>query len=276
MIEQDAVKSSNASPESNNVLMAPRARRGERHYARAIRQMLSTTLTYALPSHIADEVTLELGFSLRRALYSRKTRLRLARLEDCRVNIGCGDRPTPGWVNIELKSTAETLFWDCRRGLPFSDDRVTAIYSEHVFEHFHLETDAKLFLADCLRCLRPGGILRIVVPDAGAYLQAYTQSWERLAALTPLEETRDGWREKRTNYKGLTNVYSTKMQLINEVFRQGSQHKYAYDEETLLLILREAGFSNVIRQSLGVSVDQDMAPDSEARKAESLYVEAIK
>jgi predicted SAM-dependent methyltransferase len=276
MIEQDAVKSSKTSRESNNVLMAPRARRGERHYARAMRQMLSTTLSHALPSHIADEVALELGFSLRRVLYSRTTRLRLARLEDCRVNIGCGDRPTPGWVNIELKATAQTYFWDCRRGLPFRDNTVAAIYCEHVFEHFHPETEARLFLCDCLRSLRPGGVLRIVVPDAGAYLYAFTQSWERLAALTPLERTHEGWREKRMNYHGLTNVYSTKMQLVNEVFRQGSQHKYAYDDETLLLVLREAGFSDATRQSFGVSLEKDMAPDSEARRAESLYVEAVK
>ncbi len=66
------------------------------------------------------------------------------------------------------------------------------------------------------------------------------------------------------------------MQVINEVFRQGNQHKYAYDEETLLLVLRDAGFSNVIRQSFGISLDHDMAPDSEARKTESVYVEGVK
>ena len=240
------------------------------------RRLVSAALAHVLPSHLASEVALELGFSLRRALYSRTTRLRLARLDGCRVNVGCGYRPTPGWVNIELKSTAETYFWDCRRHLPFSDARVTAIYCEHVFEHFHPDTEATFFLRECLRCLRSGGVLRIVVPDAGAYLHAYSQSWEQLAALSSLEQTREGWRETRYNYKGLNNVYRTHMQLINEVFRQGDQHKYAYDEETLLLVLREAGFSNVIRQNFGSSLDREMAPDNEARKTESLYVEGVK
>ena len=67
---------------------------------------------------------------------------------------------------------------------------------------------------------------RIVVPDAGAYLRAFGQSWERLAAISQLEQTQEGWREKRYNYKGIINVYHTQMQLINEVFRQGNQHKY--------------------------------------------------
>ena len=258
------------------MMAAPLARRGERHYAGAILRMVATTLAHVMPSHVADEVAIEVGFWLRRALYSRRTQLRLAKSDGYRVNVGCGNRPTPGWVNIELKSTAQTFFWDCRRGLPFLDNRVTAIYCEHVFEHFHPETEAKLFVRDCLRCLRPGGVLRIVVPDAGAYLHAYTQNWERLAALTPLQQTQEGWREKRINYKGLTNVYRTKMQLVNEVFRQGNKHKYAYDEETLILVLREAGFANVVHQSFGISIDKDMVPDSEARKTESLYVEAVK
>jgi predicted SAM-dependent methyltransferase len=261
---------------SMNVSMASGARHGERHYARDMLRVVTAALTHVLPRHIASEVAIELGFSVRRALYSRTTRRRLVGLDGCRVNVGCGYRPTPGWVNIELGSTADFYFWDCRRGLPFSDNTVTAIYSEHVLEHFDPETDATLFLRECLRCLRPGGVLRIVVPDAGAYLHAYSQSWERLAALSPLEQTQEGWREKRLNYKGLNNVYRTKMQLINEVFRQGNQHKYAYDEETLLLVLHDAGFSNVIRQSFGISLDHDMAPDSDARKTESLYVEGVK
>jgi predicted SAM-dependent methyltransferase len=259
-----------------NTSIGSGARHNGRNYAREMRRVLSTMLSYVIPTNIADELTLELGFSLRRALHSRITRRRLARLDGCRVNIGCGDRPTRGWVNIELKSTAEIYFWDCRRGLPFSENRVTAIYCEHVFEHFHPETEATLFMRECLRCLRPGGILRIVVPDAGAYLRAYGQNWERLSELRPLEQAEEGWRERGISYRGLNEIYHTQMQLINEVFRQGNQHKYAYDEETLLLVLRNAGFSRTIRQSFGVSLDDEMAPDNEPRKSESLYVEAVK
>jgi SAM-dependent methyltransferase len=259
-----------------NVSIASGARHNDRHYARDMLRVVSAALTHVLPRPMANEVAIELGFSLRRALYSRKTRLRLARLDGCRVNVGCGYRPTPGWVNLELKATAETYFWDCRRGLPFSDNRIIAIYCEHVFEHFYPESEAPLFMRECLRCLRPGGVLRIVVPDAGAYLHAYSQNWERLAALSTIEQTQEGWRETRLNYKGINNVYRTKIQVINEVFRQGNQHKYAYDQETLLMVMRDAGFSNVVCQNFGISLDHDMAPDSEARKAESLYVEGVK
>ncbi len=66
------------------------------------------------------------------------------------------------------------------------------------------------------------------------------------------------------------------MQLINAVFRQGGEHKYAYDEETLALVLRQAGFRRINRCGFGVSADPEMAPDTASRSGESLYMEAIK
>jgi hypothetical protein len=66
------------------------------------------------------------------------------------------------------------------------------------------------------------------------------------------------------------------MQLINAVFHQHGEHKYGCDEETLVLFLHQAGFSRVIPQRFGVSIDGYMAPDWGARRSESLYVEAVK
>lgn len=224
-----------------------------------------------LPIHLARQVTNEIGIALRHVLYSKRTRHRLAELQGCRVNIGCGPRPTPGWVNLDVLPAEGVQFWDCRRGLPFSDNAVSAIYSEHSFEHLDLETEAKPFLQECLRCLGPGGVIRLIVPDAGAYLGLYGKQWDLLAAKRPLEHTENGWRDHWSE-----NVYSTQMQLINWVFRQDYEHKYAYDEETLILILRQAGFSQIARQSYGISFDPQMAKDREDRSGESLYVEAIK
>ena len=56
--------------------------------------------------------------------------------------------------------------------LTISDAAVTAIYSEHFFEHLDAETEARAFLLECLRCLQSQGVMRLVVPDAGAYLRA--------------------------------------------------------------------------------------------------------
>ena len=53
--------------------------------------------------------------------------------------------------------------------LTISDAAVTAIYSEHFFEHLDAETEARAFLLECLRCLQSQGVIRLVVPDAWAY-----------------------------------------------------------------------------------------------------------
>lgn len=105
-----------------NVSIKSGVSHNERYYGRRMLRILSAALSYVLPRNIADEVAIEFDFSVRRALNSRTTRRQLAQLDGSRVNIGCGDRTTRGWVNIKLKSTTETYFWDCRRGLPFSDN----------------------------------------------------------------------------------------------------------------------------------------------------------
>ena len=225
----------------------------------------------ALPVYLVDQITSELRVAMRRMFTSRSTRKRLVSQRDCRVNIGCGKNPIQGWINLDVISHPGVYFWDCRSGLPFSDCSVAAIYSEHFFEHLDLETEARPFLRECLRCLQRGGVLRIVVPDAGAYLRAYSGSWETLSKMRPLGYTANGWRDG-----WLQRVYQTKMQFLNAIFRQGYEHKYAYDDETLVLVMREAGFADPIVQHFGISIDPKMASDRNERRTESLYVEAVK
>ena len=190
-----------------------------------------------LPTYLVSALRRELALSSKRFLYSRSVRASVGGSTGRRVNVGCGPRPTPGWINLDVSYAPGVSFWDCRHGLPFADNAVAAIYSEHVFEHLDPEAEAKHFLRECLRCLQPGGVLRIVVPDAGAYLKAYNGDWETLAAMRPLIRVEEGWRDA-----WLGNVYRTKMEFINAVFRQDYDHKYAYDEETLALFVRQTGF----------------------------------
>jgi SAM-dependent methyltransferase len=98
---------------------------------------------------------------------ARVTELKCRLMRGVRVNVGCGDNPTTGWVNLDISRYPAVMYWDCAKGLPFNDGTVEAIYSEHSFEHLDYESEAKHFLRECLRCLKPQGVLRIVVPDAG-------------------------------------------------------------------------------------------------------------
>ncbi len=60
------------------------------------------------------------------------------------------------------------------------------------------------------------------------------------------------------------------MHNINYHFRQGSEHKYAYDFETLSKVLIQTGFIQVQKSEFDPNLD------SEHRKIGTLYVNAFK
>lgn len=211
-------------------------------------------------------------------LYAKKVRKNaknvrnaLATQNNLYANIGCGDAGLPGdWVNIDFAIYKNVTYtFDCRRELPFADGTVKGIFCEHFFEHIDYVTDVPYFLADCCRSLKKGGVLRIVVPDAEKYLRGYCEEgWDQLKKTRPLDDNL---------VDGLMAIqYQTKMQLVNEVFRQGGEHKYAWDFETMKLAMLNAGFSDAFKMEYMKSHDAKLQIDQLVRKPESLYAEAIK
>src|SRR5262245_26377058 len=101
---------------------------------------------------------------------ARKT---LSSVSNASFQFGCGTRATPGWVNIDaFDLPGVTLRWDVRDPLPCRDGVAKRIYTEHMLEHLEFD-DATRFLCEMYRLLVPGGRVRIGVPDAGRYLEAY-------------------------------------------------------------------------------------------------------
>lgn len=96
------------------------------------------------------------------------------------VNVGCGSVFHPAWVNIDVNPIDPSVRrWDVRRGLPFRDGEADACYSSHVLEHLTAAAAGQL-VAECHRVLRPGGIIRLVVPDLEAIARHYLQLLERV------------------------------------------------------------------------------------------------
>jgi predicted SAM-dependent methyltransferase len=144
---------------------------------------------------------------------------------------------------------------DLRRDLPFSDSTAIMVYGEHFFEHLEYPTEAFQFLSEALRILQPDGLLSLGVPDAELALENY------IAKDTGSFES-DGSR--------LPDWCDTPMHHINYVFRQGNEHRYAYDFETLSRVVERAGFRDVKRREFNVDLD------SEARRIGTLYIDARK
>ncbi len=89
------------------------------------------------------------------------------------LNLGCGNRYHPEWINIDLNPSApEVIQHDLSRGIPLPDATCDVVYHAAVLEHIR-RSDAELFLAECFRVLKPGGIIRVGVPDLEKICQLY-------------------------------------------------------------------------------------------------------
>lgn len=81
------------------------------------------------------------------------------------LNLGCGSRYHPEWLNIDLHAVARgVISHDLSRGVPLRDDSCDVVYHSHLLEHLR-RSDALFLLRECYRVLKPGGILRVAVPD---------------------------------------------------------------------------------------------------------------
>ena len=103
------------------------------------------------------------------------------------LNIGAGNWAHPIWHNLENpvegygKSTAQDIhvIHDLTSGQPLllEDDSLEAAYSSHVIEHLNDEYCRQLF-REMHRCLKSGGYIRLVCPDANVYFDGYQRSDE--------------------------------------------------------------------------------------------------
>jgi predicted SAM-dependent methyltransferase len=173
-----------------------------------------------------------------------------------RLNLACGPNRKEGWINIDLTDGVD-LHLDLRERLPFPDDSVEVIYSEHFFEHLNYPSEVLFFLRESYRVLVSGGLFTVGVPDAEPALIAYANRDEHAFELQRRMHWHPDWCD-------------TLMHHVNYLFRQSQEHKYAYDGETLALILERAGFVQVNRRHF------DPALDSESRRIGTLYMNARK
>ncbi len=95
------------------------------------------------------------------------------------LNLGCGSRYHPDWVNIDIvPREPEVVQYDLNRGVPLPDASCDVVYHAAVFEHMR-DADAAVFMGECYRVLKPGGIIRVGVPDLEKICKLYLS---RLAA----------------------------------------------------------------------------------------------
>lgn len=213
---------------------------------------LSSLVRHAVPRALRPhlKVALTRGIMPLALLAARR---QAGRGEILRLHLGCGATRLSGWTNVDFVGTGADWFWDLKFPLPFPVGSTEAIFHEHLLEHLPLEQAVRL-TQDCWTLLKRGGVLRIGVPDFRKYSESYMGDGQFIEALRPGRPTR-------------------LLALAEVVYRY--DHRSVWDGETLSKLLGELGFRDVRVRSFGESMIQP-PPDSEHRRAETLYVESVR
>lgn len=184
------------------------------------------------------------------------------------LNLGCGyPRPGEPWINIDqlhsslpdpksperINLAKERNYIDCdlSKGIPFDVNEIDGIFASHFLEHLTPQ-EGVAFLKECMRVLRPGGVLRVSVPDAKvmiAFMQAGNNSYH--GEYCPPDTT------------------------FTEIVLLFPEHKQITTEETVYAHLYLAGFRNIQKSSFKKSQLAGLeAIDN--RPSFSLFMEATK
>ncbi len=179
-----------------------------------------------------------------------------------RINAGCGRSPTKGWRNfdnslsirlakvpflakamraigmlnakqfefIEFARTHDIEYGNAKKRLPVPAGSAEAFYCCHMLEHFD-RNEAAMFLQEVKRVLRPGGVLRIAVPDIR---QRVGQYLERKDADEFIERTQLAHEIPAGFLKPLYHMYFL-----------SPDHRWMYDGDSLCRLLTRNGFVNV-------------------------------
>lgn len=92
-----------------------------------------------------------------------------------KLHIGCGKVYLHGWVNVDIFTSVEADLYCEMTRLPFEKESFSTLYCSHVLEHAHRHMVIAT-LAHWRELLRPGGTLRLAVPDFAACCQRYAKT----------------------------------------------------------------------------------------------------
>jgi predicted SAM-dependent methyltransferase len=180
-----------------------------------------------------------------------------------KLQLGAGEHPHYGWLNTDLHGYGrgdELVYLDVRKTFPLPDAAFDVVYSEHMLEHLTY-AEGQRCLRECLRVLKPGGLIRTATP-----------SLERLAKLYDggeLPERYVRWAvetlEPETNAP-LPGV------VVNNFFRSWG-HRFIYDPQTLRHALTEAGFVDIEERPVG-ELEQHLSEEPDFNRYETFVLEA--
>jgi predicted SAM-dependent methyltransferase len=188
---------------------------------------------------------------------------------DGKVKLNLGSFTTMfhhGWVNIDQHNLGD---WaasqgykyrqhDLRAGVPYATGSVDLIYACHFLEHLSYK-EGENFLNECRRVLKPGGVIRIVLPDAEMLIKKYVAG--DLASYGEINET----------------CFNTPFQAAKLWELLFSGHSALYDWATLQGMLKASGFETAERGAFRKGLSkQILAETIDMLPTLSLYADAVR
>jgi predicted SAM-dependent methyltransferase len=214
--------------------------------------------------------------------------------ESVRINIGCGQSPTPGWKNYDNSWSVRlarnpVLAWvgslfgliahnhrgfidfcrssniewaDAVRRIPHAEGTVDVIYTSHMVEHLD-PAEAARFLKEAHRVLRGAGIIRIAVPNIKFHIDNYLADGDADKFIQRIYVTSQRPRGIR--------------QMLIYLLVGNRNHRWMYDGVSLCRFVKNSGFCDVKVMEPGTTMIPDSGQlDLRERVPESVFVEGRK
>jgi SAM-dependent methyltransferase len=176
-----------------------------------------------------------------------------------RLNWGCGHSGEPGWINSDQKQ-GPNIDISCdilQDGLPLEDDSMDYIVSIHALPEVPYTLQVPV-MRELRRVLKPGGFLRLALPDLLKGVAAYERG-DRDYFVVPDEDAE-----------------SLGAKLVTQLVWYGYS-RTLFTKDFIEEMLRKAGFSQIhhceYRQTF---CPLEGITDLDNRENESLFVEAVK
>jgi autotransporter strand-loop-strand O-heptosyltransferase len=134
-----------------------------------------------------------------------------------KLNIGCGDYPMNGYINIDKYCKTADVIADASK-LPYENETVDEIYTSHLLEHLN-KYEISGAVKEWYRVLKTDGKIDIEVPDFEEILKFWLSS------------------EDKTGF-AMDTVFGLQT-------RAGEEHKFGFTKDILKRMLLDVGFSEI-------------------------------
>lgn len=172
------------------------------------------------------------------------------------INYACGGKYLQGWLNVDFHRKnsfivpKNTTYYsvDLTSRHPFPDNHFEFGFAEDFLEHLQ-QVDSIIFLSECFRTFKPGGVLRLAFPGLEGVLQKHYPDANYETVVVAKEEAFTAW-----------------------------GHLHFYSKEELTTVAKHIGFREVNFVEYGVS-NYPILAGLETREEQmglNTYVELVK